>query len=122
MLENGTRTTTMPPLTGEFETHLTIARMSDDNVTVLRAWADRHALKFTHILLAEGSTPSQPMLTFRGTGTLASQLDQATTLRNQLAADAFAVNRIKVEAAPENVGVPQSDSEAALHPPDRHFE
>ncbi|MDQ3789475.1 MAG: hypothetical protein M3422_19805, partial [Actinomycetota bacterium] len=52
---------------GDFEVHLTDSAQEAD---ALAAFASRRGAKFTHILLNRGDTPSQPMLTVRGSGTL----------------------------------------------------
>jgi len=104
---------------GEFETHVTV-RAAD--AEAVRAWAARHHLKFLHIVLARGQTVSQPMLTRRSAGTLADQMTAAADLSRRLAAEGFAVTRVKIEAAPGNRDVPQSDAEAADRHRGRYFE
>jgi hypothetical protein len=52
---------------GDFEVHLTGSAEAAD---ALAAFASRRGAKFTHILLSRGETPSQPMLTVQGSGTL----------------------------------------------------
>lgn len=97
---------------GDFETHLTVAaaRAAD-----LRDWADRNGLKFHYIVLARGTTPVQPMVTHRGRGTVGAQLAHARELAARLETEGFAVTRTKLEAAPQNADVPQSDADA-VHP------
>lgn len=53
---------------GDFDVHLT---GSEWEVDELAAFAERHGAKFSHIELDRGATPSQPMLTVSGSGTLA---------------------------------------------------
>lgn len=53
-------------MANHYETHLTLAIASPDTFASIRAWAERHAMKWTHILLDGGLTPSQPMVTFWG--------------------------------------------------------
>lgn len=105
--------------TGEFETHVTVRADDPAAVETIRGWADRHGLKFHHIELARGATPSQPMVTRRGTGTLTDERTAADDLARHLAADGFTVVRVKIEAAPWNRGVPESDADAE---PGRYFE
>lgn len=107
---------------GEFETHLTVTLDGAQDVSGLREWAARRGLKCVHILLDGGRTPSQPMLTRRGRGALSAELAAARDVAAALAAGGFAVCRVKIEAAPWNKDVPQTDADAARHPPDRHFE
>ena len=111
------------PSREEFETHVTVrAPCAAEDVTRLREWASSHELKFTHIILARGRTPSQPMLTRHGHGTLADEHARAAELAAALGADGFDVTRVKIEAAPWNVGVPRTDAAAAADPPQRYFE
>ena len=98
--------------TGEFETHLTIRADHPSRIDKLRRWSHSHGLKFTHIVLDRGTTVSQPMLTRSGSGTFAKELQAALNLQQDLGADDVEVTRIKIEAAPINFGVPQSNAEA----------
>ena len=120
---------------GEFETHITVSleacSLSNDDREIdrLQKWCIDRKLKFLHILLDAApemltgcNTRSQPMLTRRGQGNFADELDVAKNLSQSLIAAAFPVVRIKIEAAPENQGIPQSDLEASSHPADRYFE
>jgi hypothetical protein len=101
---------------GHFETHLTIGLDGIAGVEVLRNWGEARGLKCLHILLERGSSPSQPMLTRRGTGDLASELRIANDLSRQLDASGFRVTRIKIEAACTNRDVPATDAQAMAHP------
>jgi hypothetical protein len=109
--------------TGEFETHLTVSLTHDrDESDRLQQWCvDRH-LKFLHILLDRGEHISQPMLTRRGRGDFADELNIARSLAQTLVAEDFEVVRTKIEAAPWNHGVPISDLDALAHHPTRYFE
>ena len=53
---------------GHFETHVTARADGPAGVEALRAWAARRGLKFHHIVLDRGRTPSQPMVTRQGPG------------------------------------------------------
>jgi len=101
---------------GNFETHLTIGLDDTAGVEALRAWGEAHGLKCLHILLQRGASPSQPMLTRRGSGDLASELRIANDLSRQLGAAGFRVTRIKIEAACTNRDVPATDADARAHP------
>jgi hypothetical protein len=107
---------------GEFETHVTIRADARADIDPLRIWAVRHGLSFHHIVLDRGQTPSQPMVGRRSYGRLTSALAAANTLASQLAADRFAVARIKIEASPENHDIPESDAEASSKHGSRYFE
>ncbi|MER5354339.1 hypothetical protein ABT093_28920 [Kitasatospora sp. NPDC002551] len=109
----------LPDLRGDFEVHLTVR---PDAAEALAAWAADHGLKCTHILLARGAAPSQPMLTLRAAGPLAEVAAAAARTAERLAAAGFAVLRTKIEATPWARGVPASDGDAAAHGPARYFE
>lgn len=107
---------------GDFETHVTVRADRPDTIASLGAWAAAHGLKLTHIVLDRGRTPSQPMLTLHGTGSLDEQRRTAEQCVERLARAGFTVVRTKIEAAPWNAGVPQTDAEAATLPAHCHFE
>jgi hypothetical protein len=108
-----------PDVRGDFEVHLTVEPGAAE---ALAAWADGHGLKFTHILLARGAAPSQPMLTLRADGTLAEAAAETSRTAGRLARAGFTVLRAKIEATPWAQGVPASDEEAAAHGARRYFE
>jgi hypothetical protein len=99
----------MVDMSGEFELHLTANSFDADR---LRAFADERSLKFSHIVLDRGDITSQPMITVPGTGALDDQIALGTRWTEELRAANIGCARIKVEAAPDNVGVPQGDDDA----------
>lgn len=107
---------------GEFETHVTVRAEDPGAVQALREWAGGRRLTFHHIVLDRGRTPSQPMVGRRGRGGLSEELAEAADLGRRLAADGFAVSRVKIEVAPGNRDVPDSDAEAVEYHPSRYFE
>lgn len=106
---------------GDFETHLTIGLKGTAGLDALRNWAEAHGLKCLHILLERGSTPSQPMLSRRGSGDLTSEFRIAEDVSRQLDVLGFPVTRIKIEAACTNRDVPATDADAKAHP-EQYFE
>jgi hypothetical protein len=106
---------------GEFETHITVRTADPARIDSLRVWAEHHRLSFHHIVLDRGQTPSQPMIGRRGRGVLSGELAAASELSRLLHAAGFVVSRIKIEAAPWNRDVPDTDAAAAEHP-GRYFE
>jgi len=104
---------------GDFEIHLTVA---PGQGPALADWAPRHGLKFVEIELARGATPGQPMLTLTTSGTLAGAAAAARRIAEQTRSARFEVVRVKIEAAPWNEGVPESDAEARLLGPRYYFE
>jgi hypothetical protein len=67
-------------LSGDFEIHLTTLHGADE----LSAFAGRHGVKFSHILLDGGAVQSQPMLTLRGRGSLTEILAVARDWERRL--------------------------------------
>ncbi|GAB3150915.1 hypothetical protein GCM10027290_39210 [Micromonospora sonneratiae] len=113
----------MKNFAGDFETHLTVrldGGTGDDGS--LRDWAQRNGVKYLRIVLDRGETPDQPMLTSRGRGTLAEQRDAARDLADRLRRDGYDVTRVKIEAAPWNEDVPQTDRAAEELPAGCYFE
>ncbi|ROR42089.1 hypothetical protein [Kitasatospora cineracea] len=104
---------------GPYETHLTLAPAE---AGALAGWAAAHGLEFTHILLARGRHPSQPMLSWRAEGTLAAQHRRAAAETARLRAAGFTPVRVKIEAAPWVPGVPGTDAEAERADPAHYFE
>ena len=94
---------------GEFELHLT---GSEWQVRELERFAEQHQLKFSHIELHQGEVPSQPMLTIGATGTIDEVRAVAGSWRQKLFEAELHLVRVKIEAAPWNEGVPQSDVDA----------
>lgn len=113
----------MDTATGDFETHLTLGSTEPTALSRLGTWsAERTGLKLTHIVLDQGATPSQPMLTQRWRGSFGAAFAAAQALRCQLHTVGFSVVRLKLEAAPWNAGVPQTEREARAFPSYCHFE
>lgn len=107
---------------GEFESHVTVGCVGPE-LARLEAWsAENPGLKLTHIVLGRGRVPSQPMLTFTGSGTLDDQRARVADLERRLSAAGFAPIRSKVEASPWATGVPQDRAEAESLGPARYFE
>lgn len=108
--------------TGQFETHITVSVKDGEEVEQLRQWSTHHGLKCLHILLDRGITPSQPMLTRWGEGTLTGELKQVKELCQVLQTEGFSVVRIKIEVAADRPDVPQCTAEALDRSGDRYFE
>jgi hypothetical protein len=108
----------MTDVSGDFEIHLTTLGVDG----ALAEFAGRHGLRFTSIVLDRGQFPRQPMLTIRGRGTVAEQHATARRWRSELGAAGLYPQRVKIEAAPDNDGVPRTDGDAAAQPDNRYFE
>ncbi|MEU8828764.1 hypothetical protein [Streptomyces sp. NPDC048636] len=111
----------LPDIRGALESHITVACPASATDR-LAAWAAARGFGFTHIVLARGRTPSQPMLNLRGDGPATVWRDTTDRVAAELVADGFRPVRIKTEAAPWAAGVPQDDLAAAVHGPGRYFE
>ncbi|GAB1817968.1 nucleotidyl transferase AbiEii/AbiGii toxin family protein [Herbidospora sp. RD11066] len=97
----------MSEFAGVFDIHLTVDERARrlDRVR-LAALAIAGGAKFTDIFLFGGQTPSQPMVTLRGRGTLSEQRVLVAEWTERLRAEGFEVVRAKIEAGPRNDGVP----------------
>lgn len=104
---------------GTFETHITVAAGDAEG---LSAFAAEHGLKFLHIELDRGCTPSQPMLTLRGSGAFDQQQADVRDWCERLQAVGIRPVRVKIEVTPWSAGVPQTDLEAREEPAERYFE
>ena len=101
----------VPAFVGQFETHVTVG-CDESGLARLDVWAEQAGFKVTHILLGRGRVRSQPMLTLVGAGTLPEQRDLAASIVRALGLAGFHATRVKVEAAPWNIGVPRDDAAA----------
>ncbi|MEW2521797.1 hypothetical protein [Actinacidiphila alni] len=98
---------------GEFEAHITVrCDGGTASATRLARWSAARGWKFTHIVLARGRTPSQPMVTLRGAGSYEEQLRACRWASDALRAAGFVPVRVKIEVAPWEPVVPRSDTEA----------
>lgn len=121
----------MHDITGDFEIHLTtssmgftVDRSSGETLFIeisgeVGAFAARHGLKFSDIVLDRGDSPEQPMVTVRASGTLEQVEQVSREWTDRMRAANFTPVRIKIEAAPWNQGVPEQDSGATG---ERYFE
>lgn len=107
--------------TGTFETHVTVGCAADE-LPRLERWSEDAGLKLTHIVLARGSRPSQPMLTASDEGTLSEQYVAARHVVGRLRDAGFEAVRVKIEAAPWAGWIPQNEVDAQGHGPERYFE
>ncbi|MBC7805528.1 MAG: hypothetical protein H7145_05200 [Akkermansiaceae bacterium] len=105
---------------GDLEIHLTVREPDPTRGEALQSLASVRGWKYLHIILARGDTPSQPMLTRHVHGDLESACHEASEATRAFESAGFPVTRVKIEAAPWNEGVPQSDAEAQTV--SRHFE
>jgi hypothetical protein len=100
-----------------YEAHLTVQCADAAALDRLRRWSTARGLKLTHVVLARGRTPSQPMLTLHDAPSYAAQSTQARSVAAELTADGFDVVRVKVESDPWAPEVPRQPCGG-----ERHFE
>lgn len=104
-----------------YETHLTLSADESTTLMAVEDWAIAAGLKWTRIELDSGLTPDQPMVTFQGNGSLTDQLQRATDLSRNILQLGGRTIRVKVEAAPSNDDVPDTEVDAAGRH-DQYFE
>ena len=104
-----------------YETHITVAPARDDVLERLSDWVTRNGLKWTHIVLDRGDSPSQPMVTFRGHGSIDTQRKRAAEIVRGLEQLGGRVVRIKTEGDVHNSEVPASNSDVLIDEK-RYFE
>jgi hypothetical protein len=108
----------MKDYAGEFEVHVTVRPPNEAALEQFRSWCRVHDCKCIRIVLARGEHVEQPMATWRRSATtFPAVLAEARSMVGELP-----VVRVKVEAAPENQGVPQSDADAAAEDAANYFE
>ncbi|WP_329108692.1 hypothetical protein OG792_08580 [Micromonospora sp. NBC_01699] len=109
----------MVDVSGDFEIHITTYAHHSEQ---LASFAERHRVKFFHVLLDRGVHVSQPMLTLTGQGTLDRQRSLAKRWNDRMREAGMYPCRTKIEATPWSDGVPQTDPDAAAEPGGRYFE
>lgn len=109
----------MPQFAGEFELHLTVALDTPETWAVLRQRARLQGLKCVHIVLPDGSWPSQPMLTAHHVGTLTSELARGRQLCDELSAAGLQPIRLKLEVSADH---PEAMLQAHASESSRYFE
>ncbi|MFE7433766.1 hypothetical protein ACFU78_12240 [Streptomyces tendae] len=90
-----------------YETHVTVRCPEPGEAERLGRWAAAAGLKLTHIVLARGLMPHQPMLTLRGSRTYAQESARAGRTVERLRADGFRPVRVKIESSPWAAEVPR---------------
>jgi hypothetical protein len=101
----------MTDYAGDFEVHVTVRPPDLAALERFRAWCQQHDCKCIRIVLARGDHVEQPMATWRrGVTTLPAVLAHARDRIGELERASIPVVRLKIEAAPDNDGVPQNDT------------
>ncbi|WP_327694714.1 hypothetical protein [Streptomyces sp. NBC_00459] len=90
-----------------YETHITVRCENPAEAERLGRWATAAGLKLTHIVLARGRMPAQPMLTLTGSPSYAAEAARAREVGARLRADGFQPVRVKIESSPWAPEVPR---------------
>ncbi|WP_330291170.1 hypothetical protein [Streptomyces sp. NBC_00576] len=90
-----------------YETHITVLCGTSAEAERLGRWATAAGLKLTHIVLARGRMPAQPMLTLTGSPSYADESARAREVSARLRADGFEPVRVKIESSPWAAEVPR---------------
>jgi hypothetical protein len=102
-----------------FELHITVDQNVD--LTAFKSFCYQAGIKALMIDLGT-NVPVQPMTCSRITSSFSDAMLEATKLRDVLTKAGFEVTRVKLEAAPWNAGVPESEVQAQKAPSGNYFE
>ncbi|MGW1963639.1 hypothetical protein ACWCPD_25825 [Streptomyces sp. NPDC001935] len=89
-----------------YESHVTVRCADSDEWVRLRRWAALGGLKVTHIVLARGRMPEQPMLTLSGSPSYRQEAERVRDVVARLRAAGFDPVRVKTECTPWAAEVP----------------
>jgi hypothetical protein len=109
----------LPASSDIFELHITVNQNVD--LMAFKAFCYQAGIKALVIDLG-ANVPAQPMTCSRITGSFSQAMLEANQLRDVLKNAGFEVTRVKLEAAPWNAGVPESDVQAQQAPSGNYFE
>jgi hypothetical protein len=107
---------------GLFEMHVTIAALPFEGLEHFREVCGMLQVKPILIELGNGQAPLQPMTASVLQGTLDEAKRAAKETAIRLTQKGFTPTRVKVEAAPENAGLPETDDDARQLPSENYFE
>lgn len=108
---------------GLFEAHITVKPFDhSQQKEIFDQLCHSLGIKAIQIELSRGDVPIQPMTCSRHTGNLSSVYQQVLAIAEKLGNHQFEVTRLKIEAHPDNVGVPQTKAELSDHSKNNYFE
>ena len=108
--------------TGDFETHVTVETLDEADLERFTQVCQALQVHCVLIELARGVVRSQPMTRSTFQGTLPECHQAALALAERLRTHGFSVSRVKIEAAPWNEDLPETDREAQRLPSGNYFE
>lgn len=111
-----------PAFAGMFESHVTVELADADALGRFREACAELGVKCILIELPRGVTRSQPMTSRVHRGTLDQARREAMELAGALSARGFPALRVKIEAAPDNRDIPETDEQASRLAPGHYFE
>lgn len=108
---------------GAFECHITVALPPEqpNQLVLFKQICQQLGGKTTVIQLANGKTPTQPMMNKSLKGNANLVLSQINALHQEMAKH-FPIVRLKVETDTSNAGLPETTEEAESLPPSCYFE
>jgi hypothetical protein len=108
---------------GDFEVHVTVRSVDDAILHRFQEWCHDRQVKCLRIVLSRGKFHQQPMATWHRYGsTLPKVHQEAERCAIELDRSAIPIARVKIEASPNNEGIPVDDADALGHDAANYFE
>jgi hypothetical protein len=111
-----------PSYAGLFESHVSVEARDVQTLERFRETCAEVGVKCLLIELSRGVTRSQPMANSFHHGTFQQARSEAMDLAKFLAGRGFPVLRVKIEAAPDNCDIPETDEHTKSLAPENYFE
>jgi len=107
---------------GLFEAHITVSPLEAKQVSKFKELSQKLSVKTIEIALDRGSHPVQPMTSSVHKGKFEEVKQEVFDLAKKIASKKFQVTRVKIEAHPDNLGVPEDNSFLKKHSEKNYFE
>jgi len=115
-------TTDIPSYKGYFEAHITVNPLNEEQSDLFKTIAEKLEVKTIQIQLSRGDMMVQPMTCSRHQGSFQEVYQEVLAISQELELVGFEVSRLKIEAHPDNIGVPQNTLESNHHSDKNYFE
>ncbi|MGB1216373.1 MAG: hypothetical protein ACPG5P_00770 [Saprospiraceae bacterium] len=112
----------LPHFQGWFEAHVTVQPFRAERALVFDEICSDLGVKSIQIQLSRDKNMVQPMTCSTHKGKLQSTYKEVLSIAQALLANGFEVNRLKIEAHPDNQNVPIGIKDAAVLSSDNYFE
>lgn len=112
----------IPAYTGFFEAHITINQLNKADSERFDTFCNGLGVKSIQIELSRGDMAIQPMTCSRHKGTFQEIYQEVVQIGKQLQEQGFDVLRLKIEAHPDNIGIPLDKVEVLHHSDKNYFE